>query len=214
MSSPPSHTIERLKTTPREGWLRYSIPHRTESIADHMYRMSILTLLAPSPLRPRLNIPRCTLLALVHDMAESLVGDITPKDGVEKPEKSRRERTTMSFLTRSLLGPSTGCADAGREIRDAWEEYEAGVTLESKFVHDVDKLELVLQMIEYEREGKGKLDLGEFARVADAIQLQEMKEWCRQVFGEREEFWKGVGHVPTYADFVARFSAEASKGNQ
>ncbi|KAL8932722.1 MAG: hypothetical protein Q9216_006709 [Gyalolechia sp. 2 TL-2023] len=179
-----------------------------------MYRMSILTLLAPYPLRPRLNIPRCMLLALVHDMAESLVGDITPKDGVEKPEKSRRETETMSYLTRSLLGTSTGCADAGREMREAWEEYEAGATLESQFVHDVDKLELVLQMMEYERRGEGTVDLGEFVRVADGIQLEEMKGWCREVFREREEFWKGVGKVPSYANLVARFLAGEDNGSE
>ncbi|KAL8993752.1 MAG: hypothetical protein Q9188_007245 [Gyalolechia gomerana] len=145
-------------------------------------------------------------------MAETLVGDITPKDGVEKPEKSRRERTSMAYLTNSLLGQSTGCADAGREIQEAWEEYEAGVTLESIFVHDVDKLELVLQMMEYERRGEGKVDLGEFTRAAEGIQLVEMKGWCREVFREREEFWKGVGIVPMYADFVARFLAGEDEG--
>ncbi|KAL8710789.1 MAG: hypothetical protein Q9225_007221 [Loekoesia sp. 1 TL-2023] len=169
-----------------------------------MYRMSILTLLAPQPLRSSLNIPRCTLLALVHDMAESLVGDITPKDGVAKSEKSRRERTTMTFLTHSLLGPSTGCADAGQQIREAWEEYEAGVTLESKFVHDVDKLELVLQMMEYERRGEGEVDLGEFVHVAEGIKLEEMKVWCREVLRERGEFWKSVGKVPEGVDAAAR----------
>ena len=191
------HTLERLKTTPREGWLRFDIPHRSESIADHMYRMSILTLLAPVPLRHKLDIPRCTVLALVHDMAEALVGDITPKDGVAKSEKSRRERTTMSFLTSSLLGQSTGCADAGQQMREAWEEYEAGATLESKFVHDIDKLELVLQMMEYERRGEGDVDLSEFAYCAKEIKLEEMKAWCREVLKEREKFWKELGKEPT-----------------
>ena len=30
-------------------------------------------------------------MALVHDLAESLVGDLTPQDGVSKAEKYRRE---------------------------------------------------------------------------------------------------------------------------
>lgn len=30
-------------------------------------------------------------MALVHDLAESLVGDISPDDGVEKAEKYRME---------------------------------------------------------------------------------------------------------------------------
>ncbi|KAL8685646.1 MAG: hypothetical protein Q9224_005737 [Gallowayella concinna] len=161
-----------------------------------MYRMSILTLLCPSPLRSRLDISRCTLLALCHDMAECLVGDITPLDQIPKAEKHRREDETMEYLTRKLLGKETGCEDAGETMRIAWEEYERNETVEANFVHDVDKLELLIQMVEYERQGKGKVDLSEFVRVAGGIEMVEMKGWCEEVLKEREEFWKEVGKVP------------------
>ena len=38
-------------------------------------------------------------MALVHDLAESKIGDITPLDGISKEEKYRREKvnTTMSI---------------------------------------------------------------------------------------------------------------------
>ena len=42
-------------------------------------------------------------MALVHDMAEALVGDITLMDEVTKHENSRREKTTWDFFTNSLL---------------------------------------------------------------------------------------------------------------
>lgn len=140
-------------------------------------------------------------------MAESLVGDITPNDGVPKIEKSRRERETMDYLTTSLLGPKTNCVEAGAEIKGAWEEYESSTTLESKFVHDVDKLELILQMMEYERRGAGEVELGEFSHVADGIRLEEMKHWCQEVLRERVEFWKSIGKSPGHTKFVARYLA-------
>lgn len=34
---------------------------------------------------------RCIRLALVHDMAECIVGDIAPADNISKEEKHRRE---------------------------------------------------------------------------------------------------------------------------
>lgn len=133
-------------------------------------------------------------MALVHDMAESIVGDITPIDKISKVEKSRRESTTMDFLTSKLLSPSAGVGpSAGSEIKDLWREYEDGETLEAKFVHDIDRLELVLQMMEYERRGKGEVNLSEFCWVAWKIQLAECKAWCDEVFDEREEFWRSVG---------------------
>ena len=160
-----------------------------------MYRMSIITMLAPPSLSSRLNIPRCTQMALVHDMAESLVGDITPVDGVLKSEKSRREGATIDYLCNELLGRVNAGIEA-TELRQLWYEYEEGVTPESQFVHDVDKIELVLQMVEYERSLEGKVDLGEFSWVANRIVLPEVREWCLQVLNERAEFWQATGKVP------------------
>lgn len=159
-----------------------------------MYRMSLITLFAPPALASKLNIPHCTKMALVHDMAEALVGDITPVDGVSKPEKSRREETTMDYFTQGLLGRVHG-GMTGKEIKDIWREYEDSETLESKFVHDVDKIELVIQMVEYERAHERKLDLGEFSWVSSKIVLPEVKEWSDELMREREAFWGNVEHT-------------------
>ena len=43
-------------------------------------------------------------LALVHDLAESIVGDITPYCGVSKEEKQRREMDAMQEITK-LIAP-------------------------------------------------------------------------------------------------------------
>ena len=155
--------------------------------------MSLITMFAPPSLASRINIPHCSKMALVHDMAEALVGDITPVDGVAKHEKNRREATTMDYFTSSLLGRVNGGL-AGKELRDIWQEYEDSKTLESKFVHDVDKLELILQMVEYERVHEHKLDLGEFSWVASRIELPEVKAWSNEVLKGREEFWGDKEH--------------------
>lgn len=191
------HMLTQLKTTKREGWRRFGIS-QGESIADHMYRMSMITMFAPPSLSARLNIPRCTKMALIHDMAEALVGDITPVDGVPKSEKNRREATTMDYFVDGLLGKVNGGL-TGKEIKEIWQEYEDNETLEAMFVHDVDKIELVLQMFEYEKTHKGKLDLGEFSWVATRIVLPEVQEWAAAVMKEREEYWGGKKHT-TFSD--------------
>ncbi|RMZ01644.1 hypothetical protein D0862_06297 [Hortaea werneckii] len=214
------HLLERLKTTKREGWRRFGIDHG-ESIADHMYRMSIMTLLCPATLSRTLDLPRCTRMALVHDMAESLVGDITPVDGVTKTEKSRRETDTMDYICSSLLGslPGQTNAHARDQIRAAWQEYEDSRTPESHFVHDVDKIELLLQMVEYERAHQGPtttddkntpgLDLGEFSRVAGKIALPEMQTWAEEILQERRRFWEGKGVVPSHMNDVSEGKRKA-----
>lgn len=159
-----------------------------------MYRMSLISMFAPPSLAPRLDLPRCMKMCLIHDMAELLVGDITPVDGVPKPEKSRREADTMDYLTRNLLRGVAG-GTTGEEIRAIWQEYEDSKTLDSQFVHDVDKMELLLQMMEYERRGEGKVDLGEFAYVSRKMTLPETRAWADELIAEREQFWGSKAHV-------------------
>lgn len=160
-------------------------------------------MLAPASLSDRLDIPHCTKMALVHDMAELLVGDITPVDKVPKAEKRRREADTMAFLcgAEGLLG-KWGQGVQGKGIQAIFEEYEEGKTLESVFVHDVDKMELLLQMVEYEKREGGKFDLGEFSWVAQNVVLKEMKDWCQEILKERSEFWKGLGKTASFLDMT------------
>ena len=97
----------------------------------------------------------------------------------------------MEFLTTKMLGTSSQTSDQAQGLKDIWQEYEDAQTLESKFVHDVDKIELLLQMTEYEKSqgGDGEMDLGEFTGVATRIYLDEVKIWSEDILKEREAFW-------------------------
>src|SRR5437868_14974074 len=100
--------VSKLKTTPRAGWQRCGV-EPCESVADHTFGVALLALLLPDaehsgePARPRAGLDRehCIALALVHDLAESIVGDITPHDGVDPAEKRRREEQAMRAPARA-----------------------------------------------------------------------------------------------------------------
>jgi putative hydrolase of HD superfamily len=198
------HLLERLKTTKRAGWQRFGIKDG-ESISDHMYRMSILTMMAPSSLSSKLDILKCCRMAVIHDMAEALVGDITPADNIEKPEKSRRESETMDYICDKLLGTFNGGLN-GKDIRAIWQEYEDSETAESHFVHDVDKIELLVQMVEYERSHNCDKDLGEFTWVYASIRSEEVQGWARQLFRERKQMWQDAGKTCTWKSDTERLS--------
>lgn len=203
------HIVRQLKVTPRTGWLNHDIskpgmpfsimifliPTNTkflalvESISDHMYRMGIISMLSTDP---TLDTNRCVKLALVHDMAESIVGDITPADiHISKSEKHRREYETMKYLT----GPTLLAAfnqSAANEIMDLWEEYENISSSEARFVKDVDKFELIFQTLEYEREFQGQKDLSVFLSVREQIKSQQVSEWADAAIAFREESWASL----------------------
>lgn len=52
-----------------------------------MYRMGIICMLCPPD--AGIDKDRCVKMALIHDMAEALVGDITPPDNVGSGEWTR-----------------------------------------------------------------------------------------------------------------------------
>ena len=72
----PSNALEffrlvgKLKTTKRTGWVNNNV-QLPESIADHMYRMSLLAMMITDP---SINKDRLIKICLVHDLAESIVG--------------------------------------------------------------------------------------------------------------------------------------------
>ncbi|KAL4182002.1 hypothetical protein AMTRI_Chr12g240300 [Amborella trichopoda] len=167
----------RLKTTKRAGWVRREIQD-PESIADHMYRMGVMALIANDI--PGVNRDRCIKMAIVHDIAEAIVGDITPSDGVPKLEKSRREREALEHMCTLLGGESRA-----KEIADLWMEYEENTSLEAKFVKDLDKVEMILQALEYENE-QGK-DLNEFFEsTAGKFQTDVGKAWAAEIASRRK----------------------------
>ena len=67
---------------------------KAESIADHMYRMSIMAQLIDDS---SIDKNKCIKMALVHDMAEAITGDITPDDGISAEEKTRLETVKFEY---------------------------------------------------------------------------------------------------------------------
>ncbi|XP_035472759.2 HD domain-containing protein 2 [Scophthalmus maximus] len=132
--------IGQLKRVPRTGWV-YRDVKKPESVSDHMYRMAMMSLTITDP---AVDKDRCIKLALVHDMAECIVGDIAPPDNISKAEKHRREEEAMRHLT-ALLPEGLK-----QEIYALWEEYESQSSAEARLVKQFDLLEMILQAHEYE----------------------------------------------------------------
>lgn len=142
-----------LKRTVRAGWVRTGVKD-PESVAEHSWRMALLGFLAAQD--ESLDYGRCVRIAVVHDLAEAIVGDITPFCGVDEAEKHRREREALEKMLGML-----GAHPAADEIRDCYLEYERASTAEGRLVKEFDKLEMLLQAAEYER-GQAGLDLTTF----------------------------------------------------
>ena len=111
---------------------------------------------------PGYDSAKCVKMALVHDLAESLVGDITPHDGVSKADKHAAEAAAMERLAGALAAGGPHFRGVADDMLALWGEYEACSTREALLVKDLDKVEMILQAHEYE--GAQKVPLEEFFR--------------------------------------------------
>lgn len=145
------HKIGKLKDLKRTGWVLKKIPN-PESVADHLFRTSFMALLLADKLN--LDKNKCVQIALIHDISESLVGDITPHNKISEHEKHKLEKKAMQSLFKDVNG---------NNIVDLWNEYKEKKSPEAKFIYELDKIEMLLQASEYEQKYKDKnIDLSEF----------------------------------------------------
>ncbi|GAB6028430.1 HD domain-containing protein 2 [Chamberlinius hualienensis] len=172
--------IGQLKQLRRTGWLRQKVKD-PESVADHMYRMAIMSLFLKDE-EPKLDISKCVKMAVVHDLAECIVGDITPFCGISKEEKLNREKAAMDEL-KDLAGPVVG-----EELMTLWEEYSQQETPVAKAVKDLDRFDMVLQAYEYEKQENRPKDLQEFFDdVTTKIQSKTVSDWMKELHKKRED---------------------------
>ena len=111
-----------------------------ESVADHSYASAVLAMLISD--HTGLDTERVIRMTLLHDMAESITGDMVP-GSIDLAEKRRREQAAMSHILGSLPGQ---LEDAYNAI---WQEYVAAQTPEARLVHDADRLDMGLQAHRY-----------------------------------------------------------------
>ena len=123
-----------LKSLPRTGWIQNGV-NNPESVASHSWGMSLLAMI----LCPEyLDLSKVLQICIVHDLPESIVGDITPYDGVSKEEKKIMESSAMKNIA--------------PEFFELWKEYEDQSSEEARFVKRMDKLDMSVQAMIYKKQ--------------------------------------------------------------
>ncbi|KAK1133328.1 hypothetical protein K0M31_011143 [Melipona bicolor] len=141
----------------RTGWVLKNVSD-PETIAGHMYRMAMLSFLVDS--NENLDKVKIMQMTLIHDLAECIVGDITPYCGIPPDVKHKLEDEAMENICK-LLG------DRGPMILEMFREYEKQESPEAKYVKDLDRLDLIMQAYEYEKRDNIPGKLEEFFSATD-----------------------------------------------
>ena len=135
--------IAGLKTLPRTGWKMKLNLKDSESVAEHSYMMSVMAMVMSD--MKNINTEKIIKMSILHDWAESKIGDFMP-DEITEDKKTELEEYAMTELLDEL--PSK----IKNDYYNIWNDYKENLSEESRFVHELDKLEMALQGKIYEKE--------------------------------------------------------------
>jgi len=201
--------IGKLKAISRKGPILIGIKD-PETVAEHAFRVAAMAWILGEEKKVNFNMERILKMALIHDISEVYVGDITPYDGIlpkdkkdwpelfdkwprfskgEKKkmalEKQKREKESLRKLTADLP------RDLRDELKGLWLDYRQGSTREARFVKQVNRMETLLQALEYGKENKVRPFkswwIGSGEQVDDSLLVKFMEELANR-FYKKEEF--------------------------
>jgi putative hydrolase of HD superfamily len=150
-----SETIGKLKSIRRSGWISQAGIDEPESVADHSFRTTVLAMCICD--LSGANAEKIIRMILLHDIHEAHTGDFdqeTKKQLGTHQVRSQQRSAIKNIL--SLLPPKIE-----GQYQALWSEFEAQETFDAILANDIDKIEMVIQALEYEKEGydSAKLDV-------------------------------------------------------
>lgn len=146
--------VGRLKGLPRTGWLEAGVKN-PESVAEHSHRTAVIAMVL-ADLQGQ-DAEKAMRMALLHDLAEAETGDLTPEQKRHRElDYMRDEEEAMTRILSILPKP------LAERYRSLWGEYCMRASPEAETAVQADKLEMLLQALEYEEAGMDPLRLDRF----------------------------------------------------
>ncbi|MEU3059627.1 HD domain-containing protein [Streptomyces subrutilus] len=174
-----------LKNTARTGWWMAGVK-QPESVAEHSWRTSLIASIIAK--LEGADPARAAFLAVWHDTQETRTGDVNHlgkkySSGADPAAVTADQTAGMPELLASA-------------IQGLVAEYEAKDSPEAVCARDADKLECMLQGIEYRAQGyedaqrwidnsRARLTTETGQRLADELLGQGTLDWLRAAIGEQ-----------------------------
>ena len=165
----------KLKNLKRTGWISKAKILRAESVADHSYSLTALSMVFSDLLG--LDTEKVMKMCIIHDLAESIIGDYMPEE-LSIVEKKKKEDDAMETVISSFPDKISLL------YSKMWKEFSSNQTKEARLVKQLDKVEMFLQANHYLKNGYSYEFLSPFLRVLDNIDSSSSR--AREEGGGRE----------------------------
>ncbi|CZS92375.1 uncharacterized protein RAG0_02787 [Rhynchosporium agropyri] len=134
--------LRYMSNIKRKGWIKRGMREpdvdkaQVESNASHSWGVAVICLLCS----PKNEAVKCTILGLIHDLGEIVIGDVIPSEGIDKADKRRHEQLGQKFLVHVSRTNTMGLF---------FSEFEARESNAAQIAHEADSLECRIQAVIY-----------------------------------------------------------------
>ncbi|MCK5862453.1 MAG: HD domain-containing protein, partial [Candidatus Hydrogenedentes bacterium] len=143
------HKIHPLDRVPRAGFLLRGVPD-PESVSAHSHFFALLALLYVNAYPDEYDLGKTLSMALVHDLSEAQLMDIPMPVANTWLGEAKQEAEQGIFNDLFAAFPTT--------YSNLHDEFLAGKSAEARLLRALDKAQMMLKVLSYEREGRGRLD--------------------------------------------------------
>ncbi len=169
-------TAANLKKIYRQGWIEKLSLDNPESVADHSYSMAVMSMVISD--LENYNSEKILKMVLLHDLAESKIGDYTPEQ-LSDEKKNKLENNAFDEIIKNLPDLIKS------QYLQIWQEYQENTSPESKIVHQIDRLEMALQAKIYQKDGHSQEKLESFFESAKTeITDPKLKELFTKIIND------------------------------
>ncbi len=142
-------SIHPLDRVARAGFVLRGVPE-PESVASHSHFVALLALLVTEAHPGEFDQAKVLAMALTHDLSEAQTMDI-PMPAVDEHFREAKASAEQRITERLLDGFDTKYGAYHREFAEA-------SSAEARLLRGLDKVQMMLKVLMYERERKGRLD--------------------------------------------------------
>lgn len=140
------HPLDRVA---RAGYIMRGVAE-PESVAAHSHFVSLLTMLVLDEYPRDFDRERALTIALIHDICEARLMDI-PMPVADAHFREVKDEAEQAITEQLFSGFPDRYAELHREFLDA-------STPEARLVRGLDKVQMMIKVVMYEREGRGRLE--------------------------------------------------------
>jgi putative hydrolase of HD superfamily len=146
----------KLKKVKRAGWVQQLQTENVESVADHTFLTALMAMVLAD--LKGFDTEKIVRMALLHDLEEIIIGDLTPRDKekISAKELKRMKEDAMKKIVLSIP----------KKLRPKYlklmKEHKKYKSKEAKLLNEIENLEMIFQALEYEKDGFDKEKLDEF----------------------------------------------------